>query len=246
MKYILALLLITACTKEDGVKGTNGETGKDGKSISGPKGDSCTVSPLPQGALITCQDGTSSIIYNGMIGSIGLDGKSCSVLDTNDGAIIMCQDGTSVEIKDGESITGPTGPSGNDGINSVTSLLDVLPSQGCVNGGTMFSVGLDINRNNVLDVNEVVHASLICNGTNGQNAIISPFTPVDIIDPCGDTPNQFDEILIRLANGMILADISKNMSGDYTRLGIIPSGNWITTDETNCHFTVLSNGTVTW
>lgn len=163
---------------------------------------------------------------------------------------------------------GNNGNDGSDGLNSLASLIDILPGITCPNGGTLFSVGLDVNRDDALEPTEIQQASYICNGLNGNNgndghdgsdghdgtnghdghdAVTSPFMPVEIIDPCGDTPGKFDEVLVRLANGILLATISDSASGQNTRLGEIPYGtSWVTTDGTNCHITVLSNGTVTW
>ena len=61
------------------------------------------------------------------------------------------------------------------------------------------------------------------------------------IDPCGDTPNKVDEILLKLYDGTILAVFK---DGQYF-MAEIGDGNYKTTDKTNCYFTV-NNGQVTW
>lgn len=170
-------------------------------------------------------------------------------------------------------LDGSNGSNGNDGtngLNSVIKVLPILPGVNCLSGGILHSAGLDVNWNNLLDDTEIQHAAFVCNGTNGSNGtdgtngvdgqngtdgtngtdgqtyVPSPFAPVDIIDPCGDTPGKYDEILIRLYNGMLIATISDNSNGLNTRLAIVPSGGWRTTDNTGCTFTVHSNGMVTW
>lgn len=67
---------------------------------------------------------------------------------------------------------------------------------------------------------------------------------VEIVNPCGDQPG-FDEVLLRLSTGQIIASFSDNASGANTRFTTIGNGSYSTTDGTNCAFTVL-NGVVLW
>jgi hypothetical protein len=69
---------------------------------------------------------------------------------------------------------------------------------------------------------------------------------VEMIDPCGDNINKIDEVLLALSSGEILASFSDNANGLNTRFGLLKAGNYVTTDGTNCHFQVLSNGNVVW
>lgn len=78
------------------------------------------------------------------------------------------------------------------------------------------------------------------NGADGQDAV------VEIIDPCGDNPSKVDEVLLRLANNSLLVLFTKNNNGDYPRLATITAGTYVTTDETNCVFTVSASGAVSW
>jgi hypothetical protein len=74
---------------------------------------------------------------------------------------------------------------------------------------------------------------------------MTPYTIVELINPCGDAPNVYDELLLRLANGMILASFSNSTSGAYTRFSLLPAGNYMTTDGDNCLFSVTSTGAIT-
>lgn len=74
-------------------------------------------------------------------------------------------------------------------------------------------------------------------GRNGVDAI------TEIIDPCGNNPGQFDEILLRLGTGELLAYFE---SGNNRFLSLISPGHYSTTDSSHCSFTVHSNGSVTW
>lgn len=85
---------------------------------------------------------------------------------------------------------------------------------------------------------------------NGSQALIAPngtqYNIVTIIDPCGDAPGIYDEVLLKLANGQIVASFSQNVNGDYTRFALIPQGTYMTTDGSNCRFNVSSTGEVSW
>lgn len=87
---IISLLLVSACARRGdtgaqgpsgnqgpigvpGVNGSNGEAGPTGNQ--GPQGPSCSVSTTMAGALITCPDGTSSLITNGQQGVQGAQGQ---------------------------------------------------------------------------------------------------------------------------------------------------------------------------
>lgn len=63
MKYlmILMVLMFIGCTK---------------KVIHGVDGSSCSVKSFTNGAVISCTNGTSSVIYNGVDGTDGVDGIS--------------------------------------------------------------------------------------------------------------------------------------------------------------------------
>lgn len=79
-----------------------------------------------------------------------------------------------------------------------------------------------------------------------QLAQLSGYTHIDeIIDPCGDTVGKYDEVLLRLSDGSIIASFSDSASGQNTRFALIPNGSYQTTDGTSCRFSV-SNGVVSW
>lgn len=69
-------------------------------------------------------------------------------------------------------------------------------------------------------------------GKDGLDAIM------EIVDPCGDAPGIYDEVLIRMNDGRLLASFSDAASGQNTRFSIIVPGSYVTTDGSNCHFTV--------
>lgn len=84
-------------------------------------------------------------------------------------------------------------------------------------------------------------ASVVLNGTDGQDAPPTAYSVVEVIDPCGKQA-AFDEVLLKLANGQIMAHFA---SGAQQFLALIGPGNYTTTDNTSCKFTITAEGTVT-
>jgi hypothetical protein len=79
-------------------------------------------------------------------------------------------------------------------------------------------------------------------GTDGADAPISPYSITEAIDPCG-SETAYDEVLLRLGNGSLLAHYS---DGAKQHLTVIGAGSYTTTDSTNCVFVVHTDGSVTW
>ncbi len=77
-------------------------------------------------------------------------------------------------------------------------------------------------------------------GRDGLDSII------EVIDPCGNATSKVDEVLLRLSTGELLVLFADNSSGKNPRLAIIESGTYVTTDGTNCVFTVDSDGQVSF
>jgi OmcA/MtrC family decaheme c-type cytochrome len=106
------LLLLVACSGDDGAKGAKGN--------SGAPGQPCTVASNADGsATITCPDGTTVKVPAGTKGDPGHDGDagpagppgdsgvSCSIVDNKDGTkTITCTDGTSVTVQSTLKILG--------------------------------------------------------------------------------------------------------------------------------------------
>lgn len=79
----------------------------------------------------------------------------------------------------------------------------------------------------------------VCHGAVGP---AGPSLPVDILDPCGDFAGVYDEVLVRLTDGRLLASFSDNANGKNTRFSLIGAGNYMTTDGSTCFFSVNSAG----
>lgn len=141
---------------------------------------------------------------------------------------------------------GANGIDGTNGVDGLNSLIAIAPAVACAWGGHTILAGLDSDRSGVLDPTEVTSSAEICNGADGADASVTAYTIVDVINPCGDAPSVYDEVLLKLANGSFLASFSDNASGSNTRFSIIPAGSYVTTDSTSCHFTIHADGIVTW
>lgn len=135
---------------ETGAKGNTGSKGDTGSA--GVNGSSCSVIQEPLGATVSCTDGTTAFIPNGVNGQNGQDGQdgedgqdgqdgtSCSVLQVSNGAIISCTDGTQGFIANGQDGTdgedgqdgqdGVDGQDGQDGADAVVEVINPCGSQG--------------------------------------------------------------------------------------------------------------------
>lgn len=100
-----------------------GEPGDPG--MDGTDGSSCSVSTTDGGATISCTDGTSATVLDGLDGAAasrgdpGEDGSSCSVTQTASGATVSCTNGTTAELVNGApgapGTPGVAGPAGVPG-----------------------------------------------------------------------------------------------------------------------------------
>jgi Protein of unknown function (DUF1566) len=61
---------------------------------------------------------------------------------------------------------------GADGLISLVKITIENPGQNCSTGGTKIDTGIDENKNNTLDADEVQSTAYICNGSSGLNILI--------------------------------------------------------------------------
>ncbi len=191
MKYMCVLLAMTilSCAGKNGINGRDGVDGNNGAD-----GSSCSIQALTNGALISCTDGTSSLILNGE------RGKSCTVESMSTGTVISCEDGSTAVV-----LNGVDGQDGLDGTNGVDG-----------NDGA--------------------------DGRDGVDAAMTAYTVVEVVDPCGHQ-SLFDEVMLRLNNGQLLAHYA---NGTTQFLTFVIPGNYVTTDGTNCYFSVDEHLNVKW
>jgi hypothetical protein len=151
--------------------------------------------------------------------------------------VVAC--GTEGIISYGYPVVGPTGAKGDKGDPGENCTV-----QQAVNGALI----LCPDGSNVLVLNgekgeKGDQGNKGDNGEDGQDASPSSYSIVAVIDPCGDSPNEFDEVIIRLADNSLIAYFE---DGGKRFLASIPAGSYQTTDRQKCNFTVNANMTVTF
>jgi hypothetical protein len=138
---------------------------------------------------------------------------------------------------------GNNGANGQNGTNGHNAVVEQAPASGCSNGGTTILSATDLNDNGFIDVDDSnILSAQLCNGQDGNNAPPTTFTPVALLNPCG-VGTTYDEVLLRLQNGQVLASFSNNTAGDFTRFSLLlPNVQYMTTDSDACFFKIDPNG----
>lgn len=138
---------------------------------------------------------------------------------------------------------GPQGAPGADGQPGASCTVESVaadPSGPAPNGGALITCG----PTSTLVLNGAPGAP----GPQGEPGTPAPptaYSVVAVLDPCGDDPNVYDEVFLRLANGVVLASFSDNASGDNTRLSVLIDGSFVTSDGSSCAFTMSTDNSTT-
>ena len=121
------------------------------------------VAVINSAPLLSCQN-------NGITFQTGIDANSNQVLD--EGEILkiqyVCNGVNGISGTNGSN--GTNGINGADGVGSIDALLSLVSEASGINctvGGSKVNVGLDLNRNQILDASEILSHTFICNGSNG-------------------------------------------------------------------------------
>lgn len=141
------------------------------------------------------------------------------------------------------------GPSGAPGASGHSVVFSSLPAPLCAAGGNILMFATDANDNGVLDAADThIMTATVCNGSNGSNgtngadAAPTQFTPVGVLNPCGAN-TAYDEVLLKLASGQVLASFSQSASGQNTRFSLLVADTgYVTTDADLCYFKIDSTG----
>lgn len=151
---------------------------------------------------------------------------------------------------------GSTGASGQQGAQGYSIVTEVLPAPACPNGGYIYLIATDTNRDGVLDEGDAnLQSMMICNGVNGTNgtdgtdAALPAYTPVSIVQPCTSASSPYKETLLVLEDGEILSSFSDTLSGTNTRFAFLPDGTYEDSDDSGCVFTVVtasSTRSISW
>ncbi len=208
--------------------GTNGSTGENGLTTLFSM-DRVTTDSL------ACESGSGVQLNSGL----DLDRNSSLEHSEISQSQILC-DG----VRGADGAAGLSGPAGSNGHSMVFHIASPSVEQ-CPTGGSLIMMALDTLDTGVYDVNLPAQQSIaLCNGNHGQNgsdAVTPSYSPVAAIQPCGPG-GGFKEVLLRLANGQVLASLSNNTAGDMTRLAFLPDGTYTTTDSASCQFSISTAG----
>jgi len=110
-----------------------------------------TTSELPG---VNCSSG-------GLKVDIGLDSNRNGVLENS-------EINSTSYICNGSGTNGSNGMNGANGFNALIRTTAELPGLNCPTGGLKVNIGLDSNRNGVLDNLEINTTTFICNSSNGS------------------------------------------------------------------------------
>ena len=160
-----------------GPQGPQGEIGPQGPiGLTGPQGPQGETGP--QGPIgLTGPQGPQG--ETGPQGPIGLTGPQGPQGETGPQGPIGL---TGPQGPQGE--TGPQGPEGlpgEPGLNSLIAITDEVTSIDCVTGGKRIDVGLDTNKNGVLDSDEITSTSRLCYSYRNDYEIIYSDTWPDYV-----------------------------------------------------------------
>ena len=135
-----------------------------------------------------------------------------SVLSTQ----VVCNGTNGASGSNGSNGTnGSNGSNGSNGHSLVFTTVSA-PPEVCASGGSTLLIASDIHDLGIYDPTLPNQSAMtVCNGSNGQNAEVPSYTPVEAIQPCGATV-AYKEVLLRLANGQVLGSFSDDVSGKMT------------------------------
>ena len=136
---------------DTGAQGPKGETGAQGlqgeMGLQGPQGETGAAGPIgPQGPI-------------GPIGPQGPQGEAGPQGETG--------------AAGPQGPQGETGAQGEAGYSSLIAMLDEPAGMKCPGGGKRIDIGLDANRNGILDADEVRQTGYVCNAFTGRIAFVS-------------------------------------------------------------------------
>jgi DNA repair exonuclease SbcCD ATPase subunit len=133
-------------------------------------------------------------------------------------------------------------------VTSSQLLINLLQSQLTTLQNDLNLQTIDITNINaaLLSINSAIANLQTQANTNTTTiAIFQGYNNItELVDPCGDGVG-FDEVLLRLSNGTLLASVSTSSSALSTRLSPVPPSDsqvYQTTDSTSCNFKVPATG----
>lgn len=128
-----------------------------------------------------CGDNGGDIVY------MGFDYNYNNVLEENEidpqKDVILCNGNA-----------GEEGIQGDNGFNSLINSTEIEVNDICISGGVKFDIGLDVNRNDILDTDEVTQTRTICLNVNGTPAD-EQFTKIHEVQGSGASSPMLDQVV---------------------------------------------------
>ena len=268
---MFVVLFVVSCGSVDVSRSCamNGEECPDRSSrVVIKDGSSCSVSDTTDLVIIACTDGTKSVFKKPKDGKdgVGVDGKDGESVEGPQGksgeTVIgpKGDDGYSAVFLITDSLTCPTGGKlllvatdtnrngeldlvADSGLQSADICNGAVGDQGEKGDtGDTGDTGAQGEKGDKGDQGDQGQkGDTGSQGPAGQSAPVTPFSAVTIVDPCGDKSGVYDEVLLKLADGTILASFSDDVNGKNTRFSLLNPGSYMTTDSSRCFFTIDSN-----
>jgi len=125
--------------------------------------------------------------------------------------------------------TGADGTNGSNGLNALVAVTSEPAGTNCAYAGKKISVGMDSNKNNILDNTEISSSDYICNGATG------PIGPTGSTGPGVTWVNVTATPIQAQANTGYLADMSTQVTitlpasptnGDVIQVAGVGTGGW--------------------
>ena len=180
----------------NGVNGSNSLT----TVITEPKGENCEnggikvnsgIDSNNNGVLEESEIKSSTFVCN------GIDGNTSLTRITNENSGSNCENGglkieygvdtnRNGELNDSEVQYTTYTCNGLDGNLSLTNITDETKGTVCENGGIKIEVGIDSNKNNLLDESEIHMTKYVCNGVDG---VINEEIRLKVANGIGSTAN---------------------------------------------------------
>lgn len=157
-----------------------------------------------------------------------LEEGKCTISDADENsATLVCGDGSSFTIVNGTD--GLDGQDGTNGANGDSCVVTEVEGKGALVacGETVVMIYNGQDGSNGED------------GANGQDGVSAV---VETINPCG-SQGRFDEVILRLSDGSLLAHYA---SGNKQFLTFLGPGHYRTTDGFACRFSVDEDLNVSW